>query len=211
MRSALVCASAPMLMTSEATVSDLAVQVQAMPHIPVCSTIEASTDSLAVYEEFYTQMRFSSAPNFIMTQGHSPTVARGTWDLVRSVLVSGELPRWIKEMMFVAISSERKCRYCTAAHIACCRMLSVNPDWIKLAAVDVNAIPDKKLREMILFALKCSRDPQSLAETDYAKLRKHGLENKEIVEIISMAGLAVYANILADATGMEEDPMFDAY
>jgi len=192
-------------------VSDLAVQVQAMPHIPVCSTIEASTDSLAVYEEFYTQMRFSSAPNFIMTQGHSPTVARGTWDLVRSVLVSGELPRWIKEMMFVAISSERKCRYCTAAHIACCRMLSVNPDWIKLAAVDVNAIPDKKLREMILFALKCSRDPQSLAETDYAKLRKHGLENKEIVEIISMAGLAVYANILADATGMEEDPMFDAY
>jgi uncharacterized peroxidase-related enzyme len=200
-----------MPMTSEATVSDLAVQVQAMPHIPVCSTIEASTDSLAVYEEFYTQMRFSSAPNFIMTQGHSPTVARGTWDLVRSVLVSGELPRWIKEMMFVAISSERKCRYCTAAHIACCRMLSVNPDWIKLAAVDVNAIPDKKLREMILFALKCSRDPQSLAETDYAKLRKHGLENKEIVEIISMAGLAVYANILADATGMEEDPMFDAY
>jgi len=192
-------------------VSDLALQVQAMPHIPVCSTIEASTDSLAVYEEFYTQMRFSSAPNFIMTQGHSPTVARGTWDLVRSVLVSGELPRWIKEMMFVAISSERKCRYCTAAHIACCRMLSVNPDWIKLAAVDVNAIPDKKLREMILFALKCSRDPQSLAETDYAKLRKHGLENKEIVEIISMAGLAVYANILADATGMEEDPMFDAY
>ena len=191
--------------------SDLALQVQAMPHIPVCSTIEASTDSLAVYEEFYTQMRFSSAPNFIMTQGHSPTVARGTWDLVRSVLVSGELPRWIKEMMFVAISSERKCRYCTAAHIACCRMLSVNPDWIKLAAVDVNAIPDKKLREMILFALKCSRDPQSLAETDYAKLRKHGLENKEIVEIISMAGLAVYANILADATGMEEDPMFDAY
>ena len=211
MRSALVCASAPMPMTSEATVSDLAVQVQAMPHIPVCSTIEASTDSLAVYEEFYTQMRFSSAPNFIMTQGHSPTVARGTWDLVRSVLVSGELPRWIKEMMFVAISSERKCRYCTAAHIACCRMLSVNPDWIELAAVDVDAIPDQKLREMILFALKCSRDPQSLAETDYAKLRKHGLENKEIVEIISMAGLAVYANILADATGMEEDPMFDAY
>jgi uncharacterized peroxidase-related enzyme len=182
-----------------------------MPHIPVCSAIEASTDSLAVYEEFYTEMRFSSAPNFIMTQGHSSTVARGTWDLVRSVLVTGELPRWMKEMMFVAISSERNCRYCTAAHIACCRMLRVNPDWIELAAVDVDAIPDQKLREMILFALKCSRAPQSLTEVDYARLRRHGLEHKEIVEIISMAGLAVYANILADATGMEEDPMFDAY
>ena len=90
-------------------------------------------------------------------------------------------------------------------------MLRVNPDWIELAAVEVDAIPDQKLREMILFALKCSRAPQSLTEVDYARLRRHGLEHKEIVEIISMAGLAVYANILADATGMEEDSMFDAY
>ena len=104
-----------------------------MHHIPLCSVEEASREALAVYEEFYTQMRFPSAPNFIMTQGHSPTVTRGTWDLVRSVLVSGELPRWIKEMMFVAISKERNCRYCTAVHIACCRMLKVNPEWIELA------------------------------------------------------------------------------
>jgi len=182
-----------------------------MPHIPLCSVEEASREALAVYEEFYTQMRFPSAPNFIMTQGHSPTVSRGTWDLVRSVLVSGELPRWIKEMMFVAISKERNCRYCTAAHIACCRMLKVNPEWIELAARDVELIPDPKLRDMILFALKCARAPQSLEAHDYGKLRRHGLRDREIVEIISMAALAVYANILADATGMEADAMFEAF
>ena len=32
----------------------------------------------------------------------------------------------VKEMMFVAISKNRDCRYCTAAHIACCRMLGAN-------------------------------------------------------------------------------------
>ena len=181
-----------------------------MPHIAICSTTEASAAALAVYEEFYTQMCFPSAPNFIMTQGHSPTVARGTWDLVRSVLVSGELPRWIKEMMFVAISYERNCRYCAAAHRACCRMLEVDPEWIELAGHSPALIPDPKLRDMILFALKCARSPQSLEEDDYAKLRGHGLRDKEIVEIISMAALAVYANILADATGMEDDPMFKA-
>ena len=58
-------------------------------------------------------MSFPSAPNFIMTQGHSPTVARGTWEVVRNVLVSGEIPRWTKEMMFVAISKDRACRYCS--------------------------------------------------------------------------------------------------
>jgi len=182
-----------------------------MPHIPICNTAEASREALAVYEEFYTLMQFPSAPNFITTQGHSATVARGTWDLVRNVLVSGDLPRWIKEMMFVAISHERTCKYCTAAHIACCRMLKVDPEFIRQATGTASLISDPKLRDMMLFALKCARAPQSIAPHDYSVLRRHGLSNREILEIISMAGLAVYANILADATGMEEDPMFGDY
>src|SRR5688572_12303208 len=153
-------------------------------------------------------MGFPSPPNFILTQGHSSTVARGTWGLVRSVLLQGELPRSIKEMMFVAISYERNCRYCTAAHIACCRMLKVDPDWIEHIVKNVHALPDPKMRDMILFALKCAREPQSVNEVDHNKLRRHGLRTTEIVEIISMAALAVYANILADAMGMEADTMF---
>ena len=86
-----------------------------MPHIPICPPSIASKEALAVYEEFYTGMQFPSAPNFITTQGHAPAVARGTWDLVHNVLLSGALPRWVKEMMFVAISQDRNCRYCSAA------------------------------------------------------------------------------------------------
>lgn len=182
-----------------------------MPYIPICPPKAAARETLKVYEEFHRGMRFPSAPNFIMTQGHAPGVARGTWELVRNVLVGGEIPRWIKEMMFVAISSERNCRYCAAAHIACCQMLNVNPDWIERAARDPGSISDPKLRDMMLFALKCAREPQSLTASDYAGLRAHDLTEKEIVEIISMAGLAVYANIMADATCMEADEMFKDY
>jgi uncharacterized peroxidase-related enzyme len=181
-----------------------------MAHIPICSTEDALPEVRIVYKEFYTQMRFASAPTFITTQGHSATAVRGTWDLVRGILVSGELARWIKEIMFVAISHDRRCRYCKAAHIACCRMLKVDPEWIELAIGNVELIPDPKLRDMVQFARKCARAPQSLTAEDYAGLRSHGLAEKEIVEIITMAGLAVYANIVADATGMEDDPMFDA-
>ena len=39
-------------------------------------------------------------------------------------------------------------------------------------------------------------------------LRRHGLKQSEIVEIIGMSALAVYANIIADATAMEPDEMF---
>src|SRR6476659_3031479 len=127
-------------------------------------------------------MQFPSAPNCITTQGHAPAVARGTWDLVHNVLLSGALPRWVKEMMFVAISYDRNCRYCTAAHIACCQMLKVDPEWLELAAGNAAAIPDPKLRDMLLFALRCARDPQSLTKGDYAQLHSHGLSTGEILE-----------------------------
>ena len=64
-----------------------------MRHGLLLSLNEAHDDVKAVYEEFYRRMTFPSPPNFIMTQGHSPTGARGTWEVVRNVLVAGEIPR----------------------------------------------------------------------------------------------------------------------
>lgn len=179
-----------------------------MPHIPILKPAQAPKVVQGVYEEFHTRMAFPSAPNFITTQGHSATVARGTWEAVRNILVMGELPRWTKELMFVAISKDRGCRYCTAAHIACCRMLGVTPELLEGLIRDVNELPDPKLRDMILFALKCSRNPQSLVQEDFFRLRGHGLKQSEVVEIIGMSAFAVYANIIADATAMDPDEMF---
>src|SRR5215208_1512362 len=140
-----------------------------MPHIPTLLPQEASQEANGVYVDFSQRMRFPSPPNFIMTQGHSPTVAKGTWDLVRNVLVTGKIERWIKEMIFAAISSDRNCHYCAAAHIACCRMLGVDPDLLNSLMRDVNSLTNEKVRDMILFCLKCSRNPQSISQDDYEK------------------------------------------
>ena len=177
--------------------------------MPIVPPDLAPADVKAVYEEFYRRMSFPAPPNFIMTQGHSGTVARGTWEAVKNILVTGLLPRWQKEMMFVAISKERACRYCTAAHIACCRMLGVKPELLESLVRDIEHMPDLKLRDMLMFALKCSRNPQALTDTDYDSLRSHGLNQSQILEIIAMSAFAVYANIIADATAMESDKMFN--
>jgi uncharacterized peroxidase-related enzyme len=179
-----------------------------MPNVPLLKSEDAPPVVKAVYEEFYRRMSFPAAPNFIMTQGHSPTAVRGTWEVVQNVLVNGIIPRWTKEMLFVAISKERGCQYCTAAHVACCRMLGVKPHVLYLLVEDVTQLSDTRLRDTILFGMKCARDPQSVKEEDYAKLRKHGLKQSEIVELIAMSAFAVYANIIADATAMEPDEMF---
>jgi uncharacterized peroxidase-related enzyme len=180
-----------------------------MPHIPILKPEDAPPDVKTVYQEFIRKMSFPQPPNFIMTQGHSPSVARGTWELVRNVLVGGEIPRWAKEMVFVAISLDRQCRYCSAAHLACCRMLGVTPGTLEYLVHDVNTLTNPQAKQMILFALKCSRNPQSLVASDFALLSKQGLSQSQIVELISMSALAVYANIIADATAMDPDPMFE--
>ena len=179
-----------------------------MPRIPPLAPELATQEAQAVYDEFYSRMEFPCAPNFILTQGHAANIARGTWELVKNVLVTGEIPRWTKEMVFVAISNDRDCRYCTAAHLACCRMLGVNPAMLEDLVKDVESITDPKLRDMIRFAVKCSRTPQGLTEEDFGELRQHGLKTSEIVELVAMSALAVYANIIADATAMEADRMF---
>jgi hypothetical protein len=52
--------------------------------------------------------------------------------------------------------------------------------------------------------------PQGLSESVFAVLRSHGLKSGELMEIMAMAALAVYADITADATAMEPDAMFVA-
>jgi len=87
-------------------------------------------------------------------------------------------------------------------------MLGVDDEDISKLVSNVDGINPPKVRAIITFGLKCARDPQSLVEEDFAALRAHGLRQSEIVELISMSALAVYANIVADATAVDSDDMF---
>jgi len=179
-----------------------------MPHIDTIEPDAASEEMRALYVDFQRRMGFPAAPNFIKIQGHSLAAASGTWGLVQNVLVGGSLPRTLKEMLFVAISSDRKCLYCLAAHLACCRMLGIDSGSLARLGGQIDGIDPPKVRDIIKFGVKCARDPQGLTTQDFDGLKAHGLRQSEIVELIAMAGLAVYANILADATGMQADAMF---
>ena len=179
-----------------------------MPHLPPLEPANASPEVRDLYFDFQRRMGCPEPPNFIKTQGHSLAVARGTWGLVQNVLVGGALPRTLKEMVLTAISSERHCRYCEAAHLTFCRMLGVEADSLGKLMGNVEELGSARVRDIVSFGMKCARDPQSLQSEDYETLRHHGLSAAEILELISISALAVYANIIADATGVEPDTMF---
>ena len=182
-----------------------------MPRFKAIEEEKASTEVAELFADFRQKMGFPEAPNFIRTQGAALNVAKGTWGLVQNVLVEGKIPRSVKEMMFVAISTDRHCGYCEAAHIACCKMLGVDEAAIKALVEDIDSIQPERIHSILKFALQCSREPQGLTDAHFDSLRQHGLGEPEIMEIIAMSALAVYANTIADATQLDHDEMFSSF
>lgn len=180
-----------------------------MSNLEIVEPQNATEEVRALYLDFQRRMGFPAAPNFIKVQGHSLAAASGSWGLIQNTLVGGSLPRTLKEMIFAAVSADRKCRYCAAAHIACCRMLGVDNETLTKLSTDLEGLDPARAGDIVKFGVKCARDPQSLTQADFDKLRAHGLRESELVELISMAALAVYANIVSDATAVPPDEMFD--
>ena len=87
-------------------------------------------------------------------------------------------------------------------------MLGVSEEDLAQLSENIDSLDPPKTRAIIRFGLKCARDPQSLTFEDFSTLRGLGLTESEIMELISMSALAVYANIVADATKVENDEMF---
>lgn len=80
-----------------------------------------------VFGEFQRDMGFPITPNFMKIQRHSRAAVTGTWGLLQGALLSGSLPRALKDMLIAAVSHDRQCVYCEAAHLACCRSLGIDP------------------------------------------------------------------------------------
>lgn len=167
-----------------------------------------SEASEVVFGEFQQGMGFPMTPNFMKMHGHSLAAAKGTWGLLQGAMLSGNLPRALKEMLVAAISHDRKCMYCEAAHLAVCRSLGVDTATMQALVEDVDSMTPAKVRDILLFGVKCARNPQGMTQEDYASLQGHGMSDEDIMELISVIGLAVYLNIVADATGVTPDEMF---
>jgi alkylhydroperoxidase family enzyme len=58
----------------------------------------------------------------------------------------------------------------------------------------------------VQFALKVATNPQGLRAEDYDEVRAYGITNEEIIEIVMIAGMALFNDVLADSLKIEVDP-----
>lgn len=144
--------------------------------------------------------------HWFTSQATRPDILAGTWALVRSVLVQGQLPPTLKELIAMTISVQNSCRYCAVTHSGVLEALGVDRSVVERAAQDPTLADfPPAYRAAVTFALKAARAPNAMTDEDYDALRAAGYGDGEILEIVMMAAFTRFINTWADAIGLSPD------
>jgi len=55
---------------------------------------------------------------------------------------------------------------------------------------NLDAIRPERTRDIVLFSVRVAVNPNGLGDADYKKLKQHGIDDSEIIEIVAMAAFA---------------------
>jgi uncharacterized peroxidase-related enzyme len=175
--------------------------------LPIIAEKEATNEVARIYAEIKRDMQLPIVPNMMKGLAVSPAALAVHWDLTRSFYQNTTLPQSLTAMILFSIAQRNKCQYCSASHELSCRTLGLEEETLRALVEDLDNLSPRRVQAIIQFALKVSHDPQSLTPEDYQQVRDEGVTDEELVEIILIAAIGNYADILADALKIEVEPM----
>lgn len=114
-----------------------------------------------------------------------------------------------REMIVVATSAANQCQYCVVAHGAILRIRAKNPliaDQIATNYRKADITP--RQRAMLDFAMKVSREAETVGEADFGALKAHGFSDDDIWDITAIAAFFALSNRMANVTAMRPNDEF---
>lgn len=161
--------------------------------------IEADQASPEV-KEIYEQKLKSKPGNVQKLLAHRPEVLKNFLSFYASV--GRSLDRKLYEMVYIRVSIINGCRYCLQHHLASSKRAGLIPsDWAALKAGNYSSLNPKEL-EALTYTDKLTRAPQTVADDDFLRLKKH-FGDPEIVDLHLLIGLANLTNRVTDPLGAE--------
>ena len=125
------------------------------------------------------------------------------------MLAPSGLSKLEREMVAVAVSAENRCFYCLVAHGAAVRQLSGDPSLGEMIAMNYRVAPlEPRVRAMLDFAVLVTNASRTVAEADRKALRDHGLSERDIFDLASVASFFNMTNRLASALAMAPNPEY---
>jgi len=160
----------------------------------------------AVYEEIRTELGFGMVPNLFKSMSISPNFLEASWKKFRSIILQGEVPRTIKEMIGIAISQVNNSQYALQVHLHGLSALGISEEVLQTLISDFANCPlPEREKAVISFGVLAATQPDKLTVADYQHLQELGLDQSEIFELIATANLFTEVNQYTDAIALEID------
>ncbi len=156
------------------------------------------------------QEKAGFVPNVFLVLAHRPDEFRAFFAYHDALMEkAGGLTKAEREMIVVATSAANQCLYCVVAHGAILRIRAKNPliaDQVATNYRKADVTPRQKA--MLDFAMKVSRQAETIGEADFAALRAHGFTDEDAWDIGAIAAFFALSNRIANMTSMRPNDEF---
>ena len=156
------------------------------------------------------QEKTGFVPNVFLALAHRPAEFRAFF-AYHDALMDREsgLSKAEREMIVVATSGANDCQYCVVAHGAILRIRAKDPLVADQVAVNYRkADISPRQTAMLDFAMKVSRDAQSITDADFETARASGFDDEDIWDIAGIAAFFALSNRMANFTSMRPNDEF---
>lgn len=159
----------------------------------------------AIYDEFMEVTGSQKPLNLLMALGNNEKALRAVWSMLKLILLQGEIPALLKELILFRISVKAGNQYCTSlhAHAACTLEPSLNyDDLLALSEGEASARLPASFQVALDVTSKAALESKSVADEDFdfeEQLRDAGFSEEEIDELLALGFMSVMLNQLTDA------------
>jgi uncharacterized peroxidase-related enzyme len=129
--------------------------------------------------------------NFLRLLAHSPAATRA-FMACEAALAGGELSLRQREQIALAVAEINGSKYCLSAHYALAKQRGLSEADIRFARRATAS--DPKTDAMLRFAQAVTLQRGDFSDADFLSLRRAGISDAEIAEIVANVALNIFAN-----------------
>jgi uncharacterized peroxidase-related enzyme len=140
---------------------------------------------------------------YSLVLAHDPEALSERSPLYNAIMFGSKgLPRAERELGAVAASRINGCAYCASVHALRFSQLTKQPEVMKRIQADgVDAALEPRLKAILDYSAKLTRDPAAITAADASPLRAQGLTDFEILDLTHAVAMFAWANRLMQTLG----------
>jgi uncharacterized peroxidase-related enzyme len=148
---------------------------------------------------------------YSLVLAHDPEALSERSPLYNGIMFGAKgLPRADRELGAVAASRINGCAYCASVHALRFTQLSKQPEVMARIQEDgVDAALEPRLKAIVDYSAKLTRDPAAITAADAAPLRVQGLSDMDILDLTHAVAMFAWANRLMQTLGEPAAPAPD--